>query len=128
MSSGGVEFSQKVANKSNGITQQRYEPGKGFQNIAIALSGKPVPLVTGTGAIVSMNSQRFSLAAVSPSASRSWLSSRLIPSAVIISVWIGRVTPSTFDGVTSWAASPPRNATPRALIHGATDACSPAAL
>ena len=52
-----------------------------YQNIAIVFSGNPVPPVTGIGLIVSMNSQRFSLAAVSPSASRSWLSSRLMPSA-----------------------------------------------
>ncbi len=41
------------------------------QNAAMAFSGNPVPPVTGTGAIVIMNSQRCSRAAVSPSASRS---------------------------------------------------------
>src|SRR5947207_507004 len=35
------------------------------QNIASALSGNPVPPVTRTGAMVSMNSHRFSLAAIS---------------------------------------------------------------
>ena len=35
------------------------------QNTASVFSGEPVPPVTGTGLIVSMNSQRFSLAAVS---------------------------------------------------------------
>src|SRR5438309_202914 len=74
-----------------------------------------------------MNSQRLSLAAAAPSASRSWLSSRLIPIAVMKSVWIGSATPSTRDGVTSSAASLPTSATPRALNHGATEACSPAA-
>ena len=35
------------------------------QNVARVFRGEPVPPVTGTGAMVSMNSQRFSLAAVS---------------------------------------------------------------
>ena len=92
------------------------------QNVARALSGNPVPPVTGTGAIVSMNSQRFNFAAVVLSASRSWLSRRWMPSAVMKSVCTGRLLPSTSDGVTSSAASLPANATPRALNHGATDA------
>ena len=41
---------------------------------------------------------------------------------------MGRAIPSTSDGVTSCAASLPRNETPRSLSHGATDACRPAAL
>ena len=79
------------------------------QKMANALAGNPVPPVTGTGATVSRNSHRFSLAAVSATASRSWLSRMSMPSAVIASVWTGRVMPSTSDGVTSCASSLPRN-------------------
>ncbi len=51
-----------------------------LQNVAIGLIGDPVPLV-GSGAAVSRNSQRFSKAAISPSASRSRLSNSGIPRA-----------------------------------------------
>ena len=77
-----------------------------------------MPPVTGIGLIVIMNSHRFSFAAVSASASRSWLSRMFMPSAVINSVCTGKSTPSTIDGVTSEAASLPTIATPRALMNG----------
>ena len=51
-----------------------------LQNVAIGSIGDPVPLV-GSGAAVSRNSQRFSKAAISPSASRSRLSNSGIPRA-----------------------------------------------
>ena len=49
-----------------------------------------------------------------------------MPSAVMARVCTGRLMPSTSDGVTSWASSLPRNETPRAFSHGATDAWYPA--
>ena len=52
-----------------------------------------MPPVTGIGFIVIMNSHRFNFAAVSASASRSWLSRMLMPSAVINSVCTGSATP-----------------------------------
>jgi kynurenine formamidase len=92
------------------------------QKIARAFTGNPVPPVTGTGAVVSRNSHLWRRAAVSASASRSWLSRMSIPIAVIASVCTGSPMPSTSEGVTSCASSEPRNDTPRAFSHGATDA------
>ncbi len=60
------------------MRQVVFNPGCGIavlidvtQNVAIAFTGNPVPPVTGTGATVSMNSQRFNFSAVPASASRS---------------------------------------------------------
>ena len=96
--------------------------------MAIGFSGEPVPPFTGIGAAVSINSQRFSWAAISASASRSMLSKMFVPNPAMSIVCTGCVTPSTNDGITSVAASLPTNATPRSLIHGRTEACSPALL
>ena len=52
------------------------------QNTARAFTGDPGPLTTRSGATTSMNSQRFISAAVSATASRSCVSSRLTPIAV----------------------------------------------
>ena len=49
-------------------------PAPNSQNTAIGFSGDPVPPRIGSGAAISMNSQRLRSAAASPSASRSQLS------------------------------------------------------
>ena len=49
------------------------------QNVAIGLTGEPVPPRIGSGATVSRNSHRFRAAAASASASRSQLSNRCTP-------------------------------------------------
>src|SRR5262249_56903608 len=49
------------------------------QNVAIGLSGDPVPPLIGSGAAVKRNSQRLRAAAASLNASRSQLSIKCIP-------------------------------------------------
>src|SRR5262245_66264320 len=87
------------------------------QNVAIGLSGEPVPPVNGIGAAVSRNSQRLRFAAASLKGSRSQLSKIFTPSAISASWWIGSVRPSTQAGITSVAASLPRNATSQRLTR-----------
>jgi len=53
-----------------------------FQNIAIGLTGEPVPLGIGNGATINMNSQRLRDAAASLSASKSARSSKWMPRMV----------------------------------------------
>ena len=56
----------------------------GPQKIASALIGEPVPVSTASGPATSRNSQRPSSAAVSATASRSWLSKMSMPMATIV--------------------------------------------
>src|SRR5438309_6335844 len=61
------------------------------QNVAIGLSGDPVPPLIGSGAAVTRNSQRLRAAAASLRASRSQLSIKWIPNDTRAKSWIAPV-------------------------------------
>ena len=85
------------------------------QNVAIGLKTDPVAFGTAAGAAVIRNSQRCRRFASGPIDSRSQLSKIGMPIETITNLWIRCGTPSTPDGMTSCAPSPPNLATSRRL-------------
>jgi len=96
------------------------------QNVAIGFKTDPVAFGTAAGAAVTRNSQRCRRFASRPINSRSQLSKIGMPIETITNSWIGCGTPSTPDGMTSLAPSPPNIATSRALSQRAQEAYNPA--